>query len=116
MKKLLLITVLFFGAISSKAHVTKADIESMLTELGTTLDRMDNIFIGNTMTYFNDGTSKQWYDNYTKEKGNKFILTETGFKIVYKPGGVVTSIFFVPYTNIITIDIGLDYINIYLIK
>ena len=117
MKKLILLLVIVAGSYSNaKAYITKADIESMMTEIGTSLDKIAEVFIGNTMSYYNDGTKKESFDKYTKEKGNVISLTDTGIKVVYKPGGVATSVFFVAYSSIITFDIGQDYITLYILR
>lgn len=117
MKRILLIALLSLGTYSnSSAFITKADIESMMTEIGTSLDKISEVFVGNTMSYFNDGTKKETFDKYTKEKGNVVVLTDTGIKVVYKPSGVTTSVFFIPYSSIITFDIGKDYITLYVLR
>jgi len=65
----------------------------MLTELGTSVDKITEVYVYNTMTYFTDGTSKQTFDKYLKENGNELSLTDTGIKLTYKPKGVLTSVF-----------------------
>ena len=113
MKKFMLAFALVAGlSISANAHVTKADIQAMLTEIGTSLDKIETIYLYNTNTYYTDGSSTTFYDKYTKEKGNHCSLTDSGIKLTYKPGGVVTSAMLIAYSSILTIDIGQDYISI----
>lgn len=113
MKKTVALFLLFAGInFSANALVTKADIESMLVAVGTSLDNMEKIYVYNTMTYYTDGTHKQTYSEYTKESGNIVSLTDTGIKLTYKPNGVVTSVYFIAYSSILTIDVGKDYLSI----
>lgn len=115
MKKIFLAFLLFAGTtFTANAHITKAEIMTMLTELGTSLDKINEVYVYNTMTYFTDGTSKQTFDKYLKEKGNHLSLTDTGIKLTYKPEGVLTSVFFMPYDSILTIDVGVNYISVWL--
>jgi len=113
MKKLFFLFVLFTGInFSANALVTKTDIESMLTAIGTSLDKIETIYVNNTTSYFADGTNKLTYNEYSKKSGNIVSLTDTGIKLTYAPAGVVTSIYFIPYSSIITIDAGKDYLSI----
>ncbi|MCB9225525.1 MAG: hypothetical protein R2780_01955 [Crocinitomicaceae bacterium] len=113
MKRYTLLFLLFIST-SAISQVTRNEIEVMMTEIGTSIDKMEELFVGNVMDYYQDGTSKQTYDKYKSEKGNVFKLTDNGIKAIYQPEGKVKSVFFVPYSNILTIDIGVNYMTIYI--
>jgi hypothetical protein len=117
MKKLIFAFMLSLGlAGNASAYVTKADIESMLTAIGTTLENMENFYVNNVNDYYTDGTWKQSYDHYTKENGNMASLTDNGIKLTYRKDGAVNSVFFIPYTTILTIDVGKNYMTISLMQ
>jgi hypothetical protein len=101
-------------SVTASSQVTRNEIEVMMTEVGTNMDNIEELFVGNTMDYFKDGTSKETYDKYSAERGNVFKLTDNGIKAIFKPEGKVKSVYFVPYSVITTIDIGMNYITLYI--
>lgn len=115
MKRTFLLFILFISA-QAYSQITRSEIEVMMTEIGTSLDKIEELFVGNVMDYYQDGTSKQTFDKYRSEKGNVFKLTDNGIKAIYKPEGTVKSVFFIPYSSIITIDIGVNYITLYITR
>jgi hypothetical protein len=117
MKKFIFAFMLSLGiSFNASAHITKADIESMLASIGTTLENMENFYVNNVNNYYTDGTWKQAYENYTKANGNLASLTDTGIKLTYRKEGTISSIFFIPYTTILTLDVGKDYMTISLMQ
>jgi hypothetical protein len=115
MKRLVLVSLLILSS-NVFSQVSRNEIEMMLTEIGTSMNKIEELFVGNTMDYYKDGTSKQTFDKYRAEKGNIFTLTDGGIKAIYKPEGKVKSVFFIPYSSIITIDIGLNYMTLYILR
>ena len=115
MKSIALTFLLFIG-LSAGAQVTKGDIDRMMSDLGTSADKITEIYIGNTMTYYKDGTSKQSYTIYNADKGNKIVFTDNGIRVNWHKDGAIKSVYFIPYKSIITYQMGVDYINVYVRK
>lgn len=117
MKKSLLFFLLFVGVSGTlNAQITKADLLGMMTDMGTSPEKIATVYVGNTMTYFKDGTSKQFYSKYTGDKGNVVTLTDYGIRVNWQPEGTAKSIFYIPYSSIITINVEPDYLSIYLLR
>lgn len=117
MKKTLLIFLLLLGSSGSlNAQITKADLLGIMGDMGTTPEKMATVYVGNTMTYFKDGTSKQGYSIYTSDKGNVVSLTDYGIRVNWQPEGTAKSVFYIPYSSIITINVEAEYLSIYLLK
>ena len=113
MKYSLLALILFFG-FSASAHITKADIEKMMSDIGTSADKITTLYIGNTMTYYKDGSSKQGYAIYEKSNGNSISFTENGIRANWTKDGALKSVVYIPYSSINNFQIGVDFVNCYI--
>jgi hypothetical protein len=119
MKKIL--SILAFGILfctQLNAQVSKSDIEKMMTDAGTTSASITSVYVGNTTTFYTDGSWKRTDATYKNPSGtggeNKFTLAESGVRIVFsKEGKIVSSILF-PYANISSISVGATGITMYL--
>lgn len=89
----------------------------MMKELGTSEDKIENLYIGNTLVFYKDGSYKKTYEKYTKvngEYGNSVKITESGILLKTTKGGKLHSLKLLPFTSISSIYISADYIEIYL--
>lgn len=101
----------------SHAQVTKADFQQLMTEIGTSVDQIENIMIMNTIQFFKDGTHKRNYEKYDKENGeysNKIALYDSGIAIQTKKNGEENSRYFYPYESISYFTLTRTGLNIYL--
>ncbi len=118
MKKLFLLGICMLGiSFLSHAQVTKADFQQLMTEIGTSVDQIENIMIMNVIQFFNDGTHKHNYEMYEKENGeytNKIALYDNGIAIQSQKNGVENSRFFYPYESISYFTLTKTGLNIYL--
>jgi hypothetical protein len=111
MKKLALI----FGlvtcfSLTTKAQVTKAQVETSLKEMNITMDDVVEIYIANTIVFYSDGTNKHTYEKYNKTVSgggtNKFSLTDNGLKITFEKDGTVQFVKIIPFSMITNIEIS----------
>lgn len=117
MKKLLLgITMILGCSFMTSAQITAEDIVAMMDDVGTTPEQIKTVYVGSTMSYYTDGTKRESYDKYNYEKGNRFDLADNGIRVNYKPDGQFSSVFYIPYTSILTFEVGKDFINIFLYR
>ena len=65
MKNLLLLSlfIIGFSAVTS-AQMNKADVETMLSKQGITLETINKVYVYNIKQFYTDGTSKYVYDEY----------------------------------------------------
>ncbi len=115
MKKIILSFSLLFFYNLSFSQVTKADLESLLSELGTSMDKMESLYCGNTLTFYNDGTFKRTYDKYNRnnnEYQNTFKLSNSGIVVSTTKSGKISSRKIYAFASIKFVNIGLDYIEI----
>lgn len=125
MKKLALV----FGLITcfsltAKAQVTIAQVETSLKEMNATMDDVVQLYIGNVIKFYTDGSNKRTDETYEKTVSiggtNSFSLTENGLKVTYSKNGVISAVKFFPFSMITTVSISKNekgvYINIYLIQ
>lgn len=115
MKAILLSLVLFVG-FAATSQVTKGDIEQMMSDVGTTPDKINSLYVGNTMTYYKDGKSKQGYALYEKSNGNSVSLTDSGIRVNWTKDGKMQSVVYVPYASILTISVGTDFIDLFILR
>jgi hypothetical protein len=118
MKKFVLVLIIGCAfAISTNAQITKASVERMLTELGSSIDKVETLYIGNMMIYYTDGTHKMTYTTYNKNNGdylNTLQLTNEGIVLKTKKNGAEFAREIFPYNNIKRINIERAYISIFL--
>ncbi|MBD3636940.1 MAG: hypothetical protein HUJ25_06305 [Crocinitomicaceae bacterium] len=115
MRYLLFIGLLFTTCFNlSYAQVTRGDLENMMDELDTNPENIKEMFIGNTSTYSKEQAIAYSYKKYSADRGNTLSLTDSGIKILYAPDGKPTSVYFIPYKKIATVELGKTWISIYL--
>ncbi len=118
MKKLLFVTVILLGLQSIvSAQFSKTDVDQMMEELGTTEDKIETLYIGNTLTFYTDGSYKHTSEKYKKvngDYGNSVKITESGILLKTTKGGTLHSLKLLPYKSISNIYISMNYIEIYL--
>lgn len=118
MKKFVLVLIISCAfAINTNAQITKASVERMLTELGSSINNVETLYIGNLMTYYTDGTNKMTYAKYNKTNGdyiNTLQLTNEGIILKTKKNGAENSRDLFPFNNIKRINVEAKYIGIYL--
>lgn len=117
MKKLLL--VLLFGVATSVSYsqLTKASVVSMLTELGSSIDQVETLFIGNVKTYYTDGSWKKESSKYNKTWSNgtnQFAITDIGIMVKSFEDGALFNIRMYPFSSILNISVQAAYIDIHL--
>ena len=118
MKKIVVALIISCGfALSSSAQITKASIERMLTELGSSIKSIETFYVGNQMVYYTDGTSKLTYSKYKKNNGdylNTVQLTNEGVVLKTKKNGAEFAREMFPYSSIRRINIEPNYMGIFL--
>lgn len=113
--KTILSTLFLFGlTYFASAQVTAEDIVAMMDDLGTSPDKIETVYVGNKVKYFTDGTSKWTYSKYLASDGNGVTLADAGIRVNFKPDGTTTSIYYIPYNSITSLNITDDYLTIYL--
>ena len=119
MKKLF--STIFLGLVLSSslfAQVSKSEVEKMMADAGASSATIVKLYVGNTITFYTDGTNKRSYAIYENpgpsSSENKVVLTETGLKLVNSKDGKIISSSLFPYNNISNIYISATNINIYL--
>jgi hypothetical protein len=125
MKKVIALLVFAVGlTVSANAQVTKAQVEASLKEMNATMDDVVQLYIGNVIAFYVDGTNKRTTEKYQRKVDsdgiNKFSLTENGLKISYEKNGVISFVKIIPFSMITTIEISKNdkgiYISIYMIE
>lgn len=111
MKKLTLIFgLLTCFSLIAKAQVTKVQVETSLKEMNITMDDVVEIYIANTIVFYNDGSSKHTYEKYNKTVAsggiNKFSLTDNGLKISFEKDGTIQFVKIIPFMMITNIEIS----------
>ena len=118
MKKIFLITLMVAGfGIFSFAQVTKADVTKMLTEIGTSSDKIVKLSVYNTHVFYTDGTHTKTYSTYSAENGeytNSVGIYDSGIVLKTKKGGVEDSRNLYPYSSISYIEVSKTQLFIYL--
>jgi hypothetical protein len=115
MKKLILIALLSVAACWGKAQTTKADFEAMFTQMGTSVQKIEKLWVGNEVVFFNDNTWDRRSTVYLSSNKNTFELTATGFKVVHAAGTPECSIVMYPYDKIKSYSAGMTFVNISLV-
>ena len=107
LQKFLVITIAIVGFSSlSFSQIRKSDMESMLTQQGTTMSAITKVYVHNIKQFYNDGSSKYIYEEY---ESLKFSFNESGFLIQGK------SVQLFPYSSIRHIGIGETSITLHLL-
>lgn len=118
MKKLFVVIIAFFAFQTiSSAQVTKADVDKMLSEIGTTVDKIETLYIGNIKEFYTDGSWKKTYSKYKKkynDYANLFFIKENGILMKTNKSGKLHSMTFYPYSEISYVYVSATAINIYL--
>ncbi|MCU0434252.1 MAG: hypothetical protein MUC87_12410 [Bacteroidia bacterium] len=123
MKKLVVLFVgIFLFTLTANAQVTKAQIEAAFTELGASIADVDELYIGNTITFYTDGShsrSSSKYKKFPKEgTKNSFALTDNSIKMTYYVSDKAEEVHLFPYKSISQFQLarvnGMIYMNIYL--
>ena len=118
MKKIVLSLIISCAfAINTNAQITKASVEKMLTELGSSINKVETLYIGNVMKYYTDGTNKMTYAKYSKTNGdyiNTLQLTNEGIILKTKKNGAENARELFPFNSIKRINIEAKYIGIFL--
>lgn len=116
MKKLICSTIFSFCfMITSFAQVNQSDVQQMLKDLGTSMSKIETLYIGNVKVFYKDGSYKKTYAKYTKNNAGTtttFTLTSSGVSMKSTASGKVTGITLIPYASIIKINIQSNYIGI----
>lgn len=115
MKKTLLILTLLLSAATAFTQATKADMDAMLVQLGTSMSKMEKVWVGNEVVFFNDNTWDRRSTVYLASNNNTFETSPGGLKIIHAPGTPEYSIVIYPYDKIKSYSAGLTFINISLI-
>jgi hypothetical protein len=107
MKKIFSTAILVFTfSIISFSQISKSDIEQMLKELGSSMDKIE---------FYKDGNWKKTYSRHQKNSDkyrNKFFLKETGFlRRTYKDGKLEVLELF-PFSSIVSVNVQKSYIGI----
>ena len=125
MKKVIALLVFIVGlTVSANAQVTKAQVEESLKEMNATMDDVVQLYIGNVIKFYTDGSNRRADETYEKTVSigstNSFSLTENGLKVTFSINGVISSLKIFPFSMITTLSISKNekgvYIYIYLIQ
>jgi hypothetical protein len=125
MKKVIALLVFVVGlTVSANAQVTKAQVEESLKEMNATMDDVVQLYIGNVIKFYTDGSNRRADETYEKTVSigstNSFSLTENGLKVTFSKNGVISSLKIFPFSMITTLSISKNekgvYIYIYLIQ
>ena len=116
MKKIFSTAILVFTfSIISFSQISKSDIEQMMKELGSSMDKIESLYIGNVKVFYKDGNWKKTYSRHQKNSDkyrNKFFLKETGFlRRTYKDGKLEVLELF-PFSSIVSVNVQKSYIGI----
>lgn len=117
MKKLLLALLFVITTTMSFSQITKASVVSMLTELGSSIDKVETLFIGNVKKYYVDGTWKKESTKYNKTWSNgtnQFSVSDIGIVVKSYEAGVLYNIQLYPFSSILNISVEAAYIEIHL--
>jgi len=101
----------------SFSQITKASVVGMLTELGSSIDKVETLFIGNVKTYYNDGTWKKEFAKYNKtwSKGtNAISVSDLGIVVKSYENGALYNIRLYPFSSILNISVEATFIDIQL--
>ena len=110
MKKLFLfIAFAFTVGFSANAQVTKADVSKMLSDIGTSIDKIETLMVYNTLSFYSDGSYVRSYSEFKKTNGdysNSWELAENGLVMKTKKNGVEWNRYFYPYASMTYIEVG----------
>jgi len=118
MKRLFLFVALALTvSFMANAQVTKADVTKMLSDVGTSIDKIEKLVVYNTISFYSDGSYGRSYSEYKRINGdytNTFELYETGIVMKSQKNGEDVNRYFYPFASISYIELGAKTIWIYL--
>jgi hypothetical protein len=113
MKKIFCTALFSFSLIViSFSQISKNDIQQILKEVGSSIDKIETLYVGNVKTFYTDGTFKKSYTKYKRISGkatNSFFITDTGVVIKSTTEGKITDVTMIPYSSIIKINLQATY-------
>jgi hypothetical protein len=112
MKKAILILCFLLSGAAAIAQATKSDVEAILTQLGTSMSKVEKLWVGNEIVFFNDNTWDRRSTVYLASNNNTFEASTSGLKIIHAPGTAEYSIVIYPYDKIKSYSAGLTFLNI----
>lgn len=123
MKKLVaLFAGIFLFTLAVNAQVTKAQIQAAFDEMGANIADVEKLYVGNVMSFYNDGTHSRTSVTYNKFPAegskNSFSLTDNSLKMTYYKNDKIEEVHLYPYVaisrfQVVRVD-GKLYINIYM--
>ncbi|PLX09868.1 MAG: hypothetical protein C0596_00880 [Marinilabiliales bacterium] len=118
MKKLLLLSIMVLGfGLFAFSQVSKADVEKMMSEINTSADKIEKLYVYNTQVFYTDGTYTRSYSTYSESNGeyeNSVMIYDSGIVLSTKKNGVEHSRNLYPFNSISYIEVGQSSIWIYL--
>ena len=101
----------------ANAQVTKSDVTKMLSEVGTSIDKIETLMVYNTVIFYTDGSYGRSYSEFKKVNGdytNSFELYDSGVVMKTKKNGVEWNRYLYPFTSMSYIEVGAQTIWVYL--
>jgi hypothetical protein len=118
MKKLFIVSLLMIAMQPvTYGQITKANVDKMMKELGTSQDKIESLYVGNRPAFYTDGSYKKTYDKFKKknqEYENSVFIEENGILLKTKKDGKLNSMRFYPFAKITNIYVSATSIDIYL--
>ena len=114
MKNLIIVVVMIMCQQVAFSQISKGDLENLLYELGTSMDKIESLYCSNKLVFYTDGTFKRTYEKFKRnnnEYENTFKLAESGIVVHTKKSGQAFSRKIYAYSSIKFIDVGVNYIE-----
>jgi len=116
MKKAICILLLSLSfSLISMAQISQSDLQQMLKDLGTSMSKIETLYMGNVKVFYKDGSYKKTYSKFTKSNSGTtttFSLTSSGILIKATASGKITGLTLIPYASIIKINVQPNYVGI----
>ena len=114
--KILILSIVlsFTGSNCFSQQITKLDVEAMLIQVGSSMDKIIELYVTNTVVHYTDGTTAKSDATYESSNNNKFDLQENGIRVVYNPADKSGSVLFFPFSAMKYIQVNSTSISIHL--
>lgn len=112
------ICILLFSlsfSLISMAQISQSDVQQMLKDMGTSMDKIETLYMGNVKVFYKDGSFKKTYSKFNRSNSGTtttFSLSSSGIIIKASADGKTTGLTLVPYASIIKINVQSNYIGI----
>jgi len=87
----------------------------MLSEVGTTADKIVELYISNTMVHYTDGSSKKTDATYEASNHNSFDVQTNGIRVLYSPPEGDGVVVFFPFSAMKFIQVSPTSMQIHLL-